>query len=465
MIPFLTQSSLMVLALMTAVGCAKAPLAAPLAQERAAAQAGVRVAQTGLEGGVISPEQGLERQFTLSPGGEGLIDLVATVPGADWEHTGREAATVRLTLDGQHNQDVVLFHGERPIPYRLALGRLAPGPHTLKIERLAAFSATGLTTVELARADLAVVPPASPDFDIYAHAPILVSRPDSHRTDTPVMLYHEVFPNEGGKAFRYTPIFSNEDGGTATRALMARWGRTVDIDWAYAIRLDGYGDKVRDTYQGWLHRTKTFRGKYEDRHPILQVASNNNIFDDDVDGPLRFRLAPHYRFDATQAAREDAVDQNPWIYRLMAKELFRERKAFKDFFTPSPDKGDSAISDPRRYMFFEFRQANQGRGLGVSVKLKGYAEPFVSHRGDSGLTNGRTGWGRVAVELPRPVTAEDLEEIAIVGLGRGSATVTEVRKALVLNADLEPVVLPVAWKGEGQIRSEKDQVVVFRAAP
>lgn len=465
MISFITKASLTALALLSVVGCAKAPLAAPLAQEREGARAAVRVAETGLEAGVIGPAAAIERKFTLSQGGEGLIDLVATVPGADWENAGREAATIRLSLDGKHNQDVVLYHGDRPLPYRLALGRLAPGEHTLRIERLAAFSAPGLTQIDFARGEIAVVPPESPDFKVFAHAPILVSRPDSHRTDTPVMLYHEAFWSEDGVAFRYTPIFTNEDGGTATKALMARWGRTVDIDWAYAIRLDSFGDKVRDTYQGFLHRTKTFRGQYEDQHPILQVASNNNIFDDHVEGPLRFRLAPHYRFDAAAASREDAVDQNPWIYRLMAKELFRERKAFKDFFTPDPGKGDAAIADPRRYMFVEFKQANQGRGLGVAVKLKNYGEVFVSHRGDSGLTNGRTGWGRVAVELPRPVTAADIERIAIVGLGRGSATVTEVRKALVLDSDLAPVALPVAWKGEGRLRDDRDEVVVYRSAP
>ena len=140
---------------------------------------------------------------------------------------------------------------------------------------------------------------------------------------------------------------------------------------------------------------------------------------------MRFRPAPHFRYEATQASREQALDQNPWIYRVMAQELFREKKAFKDFFTPSPDKGDNLIADPRRYMFVEMKQQNQGRGLAVAVKLKGYDEVFYSHRGDSGLTNDRTGWGRMAVELPRPVTAVDLEQISIVGLGRGSATVNE----------------------------------------
>lgn len=465
MIPSLTKASLMVLALVSVVGCAKAPLAAPMAHARAASTPTVRVAQAGLEAGDVTADQALERTFTVTQGGEGLLDLVATVPGSDWESVGREAATLRLTLDGKHNQDVVLHHGDRPEPYRLALGRLAPGPHTLKIERLAAFSAAGLTSIEVADGQIAIVPPESPDFGVFAHAPILVSRPDSHKTDTPVMMYHEVFKMESGVAYRYTPIFSNEDGGTATKALMARWGRTVDIDWAYSIRLDAFGDKVRENYQAWLHRTKTFRGQYEDQHPLLQVASNNNIFDDHLEGPLRFRLAPHFRYDATQASREEAIDQNPWIYRIMAQELFREKKAFKDYFTPSPDKGENVIADPRRYMFVEVKQANQGRGLAVAVKLKGYNEVFYSHRGDSGLTNNRTGWGRMAVELPRPVTAADIEQISIVGLGRGSATVNEVRKALVLNADLAPTALPVSWKGEGQLRSDKDQVVVFRAAP
>ena len=36
-------------------------------------------------------------------------------------------------------------------------------------------------------------------------------------------------------------IWSNEDGGTNTPALMARWGRTTDIEWIYRVVLDRAG--------------------------------------------------------------------------------------------------------------------------------------------------------------------------------------------------------------------------------
>ena len=37
----------------------------------------------------------------------------------------------------------------------------------------------------------------------------------------------------GSGVLRYSVIFSNEDGGTATPALLARWGRTTDIEMMY----------------------------------------------------------------------------------------------------------------------------------------------------------------------------------------------------------------------------------------
>ena len=44
-------------------------------------------------------------------------------------------------------------------------------------------------------------------------------------SDIPLVLYAERLVEDGHPLLQYTMIFSNEDGGTSTRALMARWGR------------------------------------------------------------------------------------------------------------------------------------------------------------------------------------------------------------------------------------------------
>ena len=46
-----------------------------------------------------------------------------------------------------------------------------------------------------------------------------------------------------GRQFRYSVIFTNEDGGTATDRLMATWGRTTDVEFVYGVTLDRAGTR------------------------------------------------------------------------------------------------------------------------------------------------------------------------------------------------------------------------------
>src|SRR5690606_27498205 len=130
------------------------------------------------------------------------------------------------------------------------------------------------------------------------------------------------------------------------------------------------------------------------------------------------RPAPHLRFDPDAAAREETVDQHPWAYTLMVKALFRERKSTREYYNPSVTR-DDAIADPRRFLYVEFKQKSDGRGVAVGVKLKGDAQVFCSNRGDKGLQAKRDGWCRVAVELPRPISLSDVERLEFSGLGGG----------------------------------------------
>ena len=94
------------------------------------AQSAVRATQHGmarsapadLPAGRATAEAPFETTFSVAVDGEGVLDLTASVPGGDWELVGREAATVRLFVDGQYNQDVVLAMGELAHTYRRALG-------------------------------------------------------------------------------------------------------------------------------------------------------------------------------------------------------------------------------------------------------------------------------------------------------------------------------------------------------
>ena len=69
-------------------------------------------------------------------------------------------------------------------------------------------------------------------------------------TDIPLVLYCERLSDNGVPFLQYTVIFSNEDGGTSTRGLMARWGRTTDIEFVYRVFLDASGNRKRAMIQG-----------------------------------------------------------------------------------------------------------------------------------------------------------------------------------------------------------------------
>jgi hypothetical protein len=63
------------------------------------------------------------------------------------------------------------------------------------------------------------------------------------------VLYAEDDRRDGRGWIRYSVIISNEDGGTATPALMARWERTTDIELIYEVEMDGTR-VVRDRFPG-----------------------------------------------------------------------------------------------------------------------------------------------------------------------------------------------------------------------
>src|SRR6266480_2264223 len=94
-----------------------------------------------------------------------------------------------------------------------------------------------------------------------AHTPVLYARANTidRFTDVPLMMYYEILPEGADRLVRYTVVFTNEDGGTQTAALMARWGRATDIEWVYELRVRG--EKViEEIYQGVEHETKSFKG-------------------------------------------------------------------------------------------------------------------------------------------------------------------------------------------------------------
>jgi hypothetical protein len=359
--------------------------------------------------GAISAQTLLEKRFSVAAESEALLDLTASAPGTSWRERGAESAVVTIYVDGQYHQDVILFAGAREFAYQLMLGRVGPGEHGLRVEFNSKQSAAKATSVKIGEAKVTAIDRKHPEFQAIARAPIIYARPDTvgKFSDVPLLAYYESerpgpLPREDGR-LAYTVIFSNEDGGTQTTALMARWGRTTDIEWVCETRIGAEGE-ARTIFQGANHKDTQFAGKLEADHPLMFVATVNNNFSDHGQSEMRFAPRP-LPFDARAASREEMMDRHPWTYRVMADEMIREGKITDE------RKPGQAINDLRDYVYFDVSSNQTGAALSVAVKLKG--DP-VWRASDWGIANyriDRSGAFRTTALLPKRARLEEIERI------------------------------------------------------
>jgi hypothetical protein len=95
------------------------------------------------------PAKPVSTTFDAPRSGEALLTMRALAPGADWGRADRESAVGTLSVDGRYNQDVVLFSGDEPFDYRVALGPLAEGRHTIEAAFNAAKSPLGVRGAQI----------------------------------------------------------------------------------------------------------------------------------------------------------------------------------------------------------------------------------------------------------------------------------------------------------------------------
>jgi hypothetical protein len=259
------------------------------------------------------------------------------------------------------------------------------------------------------KAQIAVTPvfQDAADHLALALAPFVYARPDTvgRFTDVPVLMWYERDATERGSLYRYSVIFTNEDGGTPTDRLMATWGRTTDIEYIYSIELDRAGGIVREEYQGPDHKVLPFRGRRDGRHPLLWVSTDNNMVRDAGDVVVRYAPAPQpASFEA--AARETVMDANPWLYAAMAQELRREGK-----IGANPPPGQDKIPDPRRFVYVEACGTVGNSALAIGVRVR---DRWVdSDRGRDDYRIARDGCFRVAVPLPDGTRIADVRALRV----------------------------------------------------
>lgn len=328
----------------------------------------------------------------------------ASVKDAAWQNAGAEAAVLTIFVDGKYNQDAMLFAGEKVFEYRMLLGKFDADEHNITIVLNRKHSAPKALNVRIKSAsatrfeDLSVTKPIDrsvPDYFATVYAPVIYLRPDTidKFSDIPLLTYYEIFDEpENVRRIRYTTIFTNEDGGTQSAALMARWGRMTDIEWIYEIRVDEKGELLSGIYQAANHETKNFGGKRIADHPLFLDATVNNNFADT--GCSALRVSPNLiAANLTGGSRETVMDKNPWTYQIMAQEAMREKRV-----NPA-ELGANTIADLRDYLYAEIYSSTENAAISFEGKMPD-GKIISSDSGSKNLRVNRPGYVRIALRLP-----------------------------------------------------------------
>jgi hypothetical protein len=390
-----------------------------------------------------------EESITIERSAELTAVVAAGCDKCAWDIPGREAVTLRVTLDGQYSQHLPLVRSGSA-EYAIALGEVSTGRHLVRLDVDRAATATDLRGDGVVTAGVTLK--ANPSTIAIAYAPFLYARPNTlgKFTDPPVFMWYETERTAGSTWYRYSAIFTNEDGGTQTDRLMATWGRTTDIEYVYGVEIDQRGAVVAEEFQGPDHKLTAFKGRRAGRHPLLWVATDNNMVADS--GETTIRYAPlAIPFDLTNQSREVVMDSNPWLYAVAGKEMVREGKIVAD-----ARPGTNTIPDPRRFVYLEACAEVGTAAVGFAVRV---GESWLSS--DFGLAThriARDGCFRGAVPLPTGVDAREVTAVRVSAFQRPARNgqpapaatpvrLTRINTAFVLSAEYVPTSLLAPWQG------------------
>ena len=230
---------------------------------------------------------------------EAIATVTVRCERCAWDIEGREAVVLALKLDDGY----VAAPAARPRRPRrvsraprhrrtraritVALGRRSPTRQraTCAAERRPPCEVVRIEQIDESR------PPLR---GACALAPFVYARPDTvgRFTDVPVFMWYEVEPTARGTRYRYSVIFTNEDGGTPADRLMATWGRTTDIEYVYSVEVDGRRRHHRRGHAGAEARDPAVPRPARGQHPLLWVSTDNNMVLDRGTTEVRYAPAP-----------------------------------------------------------------------------------------------------------------------------------------------------------------------------
>ena len=388
---------------------------------------------------------------------EAIAIVTAECPRCSWEQAGSEAVMLRLTLDGRYIQHLPLSQQGRG-EYRIMLGSVEVGDHLVRADVDRELSAKGLldnwgavTSIEVRQ-----IPEASGDYLPLSLAPFVYARPDTvgRFNDVPLVMWYEIEPEANATRYRYSVIFTNEDGGTPTDRLMATWGRTTDIEYLYSVAVDASGAIVDQDMQGPDHETLKFNGQREAKHPLLWVSTRNNMVLDRGETQVRYGPAP-LPYQLTGHTREVVMGDNTWLYDVMTRELKREGK-----IVPDAPPGNDAIPDPRRFVFLQGCGDAGDRGVSFALGTGALGGSLTWHASDRGMPAYRivrNGCYQVATPLPGDLTLKDVRAIRVQaypregGDGTAPARITKIDKLFMLDEHYVPGESALSWQGDAPL--------------
>jgi hypothetical protein len=391
---------------------------------------------------------GGQTTFETAAPAEVIATVTVRCDACAWETEGREAAVFAVTLNGRYVQHLPTVRPGRA-EYRVLIGAVQPGTHTIRLDEDAALTARdvrgGHAVVESVRVQQ--IDDSAPEHRAVSLAPFVYARPDTvgRFTDVPVFMWYEVEPSPRGTRYRYSVIFTHEDGGTPTDRLMATWGRATDIEYLYSVEVDERGVILDEDMQGPEHEILPFRGRREGRHPLLWVSTINNMVLDSGSTSVRYGPAP-IAFSLNDVSREAVMDAHPWLYQVMARELLREGRIVAD---APPGKG--TIPDPRHFVYLEACGEAGDAALAFSVRVGN--QWLSSDRGMPEYRIVRDGCFRAAIPLPAGVAEGDLRVLRVQAFARpkrpgtAGARLTRVNTLFMLDEAFLPRPSVLSWQG------------------
>src|SRR5262245_19265465 len=218
----------------------------------------------------------------------------------------RRVEALSIVIDGTSSQELLIFPAAGTREYATLIGPVTAGTHTIAVAPSrfwpSAMASVGATSIRF-------VAPDDSDASAMRFAPAVWARADTIGTssDLPLLMYVESQKTgDEAETLTYSIVFSNEDGGTPARALMARWGRLTDIEWLYAVQVER-GIGRQETFQSINHDTLQFGGRHLGTHPLLTVATLNNVFSDRGESRVLLRPVPRL-VNLARATRESVMD-------------------------------------------------------------------------------------------------------------------------------------------------------------